>query len=46
MVAISAAMLPNIKAETIAPVIIINELANTYVGVLGAISFPTIVKIE
>ena len=45
MVAINAAILPKMKADTIAPVMIISELTKVYVSFLGAISFPTMVKI-
>jgi hypothetical protein len=46
IVAIRAAMLPNMKAETRAPVIIINELMKVCAGDLGEISLPTILRIE
>ena len=39
-------MLPKIKAETRAPVIMINELMKVCAGDLGEISFPTILRIE
>jgi len=45
-VAINAAIFPNIKADTIAPIIIIMALKKVYPDVLGDISLPIIVKIE
>lgn len=45
MVAMRAAMLPKMKAVTIAPVMMMSELTTIYVDVLGDISLPTIDKI-
>jgi hypothetical protein len=45
IVAIKAAMLPKMKAETRAPVIMINELMKVWAGDLGEISLPTILRI-
>jgi hypothetical protein len=44
--AIIAAMLPNIKADTIAPIIIIIAARTVYEVVYGDNSLPVIVKIE
>lgn len=41
IVAMSAAMLPKMKAVTIAPVMMISELTMIYVEVRGEISLPT-----
>ena len=39
-------MLPKMKAETIAPVMMIKELASVWAAVLGESSLPTMVRIE
>lgn len=45
MVAISEAMLPNTKAETTAPIIMMMEATAVCVLVLGPNSFPVIVRV-